>query len=136
MGIVAVDASVGQESVKMQLAVIFPDIVHRLQQNFILKEVAVLDRLGDPCQILIDDTAGSHVKVSDLRVSHLPVRETDIQPAGLSLHKRILLHQAVHHRFVCLSDRVMVFSRIQSISVKDHQYSWSLAHTHLSFQNR
>ena len=128
VGIVAVDAAIRQKAVQVQLAVMLLHLIHRLQQDFILKKVSILNRLGDSGQILIDDPSGSHIEMANLRIAHLPVRKADIKPAGLTLHKRILLHQPVHHGSLCQRNRIVVFSRIQSVAVKDHQNRRSFAH--------
>ena len=120
MCIVAVYAAVGQQSVHVQLAAVLLDVLHSLHENFIFKEIAILDRLGDTGQILINDTSCTHVQVTDLRVSHLSVRKADIKTAGLSLYKRAFLHQAVHNRCLRQCDCIVVLSRVQSIAIQNH----------------
>ena len=120
MGIVAVNTAVGQQAVHMQLAVVLLNVFHSLHKDFIFKEISVLDRLGDTGQILINDAACAHVKMSDLGVAHLSVRKTDIQSAGLSLHERVLFHKTVHDRRGSLCHCIVVLPRIQSVAVEDH----------------
>ena len=104
----------------MQLAAVFLDVLHSLHEDFIFKEIAILDCLGDTGQILVNDTSCTHVQVTDLRVSHLAVRKADIKSAGLSLYKRAFLHQAVHDRCLGQCNCIVVLSRVQSIAIQDH----------------
>ena len=58
--------------------------------------------------------------MTNLRVSHLSVRQSDCQTACLSLYKRALAHKLVHDRGFALADCVSLTVVIQSISIQDH----------------
>ena len=95
-------------------------VVHRCHKGLILKEITILNGFCDSCQILIYDPAGSHIQVSDLGVTHLSLREAYGKSAGIPLHKRILLHQAVHFRSFCFIYCISFMAVIQPISIEDH----------------
>ena len=120
MRIVAVHTAVRQKSVKVQIGAPHLAVVDRGKKLGILEKLAVLDLLGDPGQLLIHDPAGAHVHVADLRIAHLAVRKSDRHAAGISLDKRILLHQAVHHRRLCHGDCIRLGILVQPVSVQDH----------------
>ena len=50
---------------------------HRVDKRRLLEEVAVANALVDARQVLIDDAAGAHRDVADLRVAHLPGGQAD-----------------------------------------------------------
>ncbi|MNZ99418.1 hypothetical protein D3C78_1187410 [compost metagenome] len=55
-------------------------LVHRACQHRVLEELAVANGLGDAGEVLVDDTAGAQVHVTDFGVAHLPVRQADVHP--------------------------------------------------------
>ena len=61
----AVNATIGNESVQMKGGVILLCILHGSLQRRILKESSLADRLRNLRQILIYNTARSHIQVSD-----------------------------------------------------------------------
>ena len=131
MCIMAVNAAVRQQAVHMQGAVVLLYIFHSPEENLILKEVSVLNLLADPGKILVNDSSGAHIQMSDLGVAHLSLRQADIMAARLSLHKGVFLHQPVHNRLVRQRDRIMVSARVQAVSIKNHQNGGFSAHLSL-----
>ena len=53
------------------------DVSDCVQKDRVLEKGAVLDRLVDPEDVLLDDPARSQVQVADLAVPHLPVGQAD-----------------------------------------------------------
>ena len=131
--IMAVDTAVRKKSHKMNCRIIVLCIFHCCQKRLILKEIAVIDFFCDSCKLLIYNTSCTHIHMSDFGVAHLAVRKSYCQSACISFYKRIVCHQAVHNRSLCLIYCVAVMSVIQSITVKDHQNSWFFAHNVLLF---
>ena len=87
---VAVNAAVGQKSHKVQSRVLVNAVFHRVEQDFILEKVAVLDRLAYLYEHLINDPARADVRMADLAVAHLPVGKTDVKPRGAERAERTL----------------------------------------------
>ena len=54
----------------------------RLLQYPIVRQFARRDRLVDARQVLINNPAGSQVKMADFRVAHLSIRQADVGPTG------------------------------------------------------
>ena len=131
MCVVAVNAAVGYQAEHMQRRIILLTVVYRVKQGRILKESAVLNLLGDPRQLLIYDTARTHIQVSYLRVAHLAFRKAHCHAAGISFHKRALRHKLIHHRRSRFRHCVAVLPVIQAVAVQDHQYCWFLSHDFL-----
>ena len=117
VSIVAVNASVREQSVQMKCGIVLLGIIHSFQKCFILEEITILDLFGDTGQLLVYDTACTHIHMSNLRVTHLSIRKSYCQSTGISFYIRILSHQFVHHRGIRLSDRIGFFSVIQSIAI-------------------
>ena len=120
MGDVAVYAAIGNQPVHVQGGIVLFAVFHSRKQGRIFKEIPVLNFLGNSGKLLIYDTAGTHVQVAHLRISHLSVRKADSHAAGVSSHKGIFLHQPVHDRRVRLTDRVAFYLVIQAVAVKNH----------------
>ena len=51
-------------------------------QYAIARQFARRDRLVNSRQVLINNPAGSQVKMTDFRVAHLSIRQADVGPTG------------------------------------------------------
>ena len=69
----AVNAAVAHESHEVQGAAVCLAVFHSALEGFVVKEIAVLNGLGDAGKLLIDDATRAHIGVTDLAVSHLSV---------------------------------------------------------------
>ena len=128
---VAVNAAVGKKTHKMDGGIVVTRILHGCLKRFVFEEITVLDLLGDTGKLLIYDAAGTHVHMSDLGIAHLSIRKAYCKSAGISLYKRIILHERIDHRSICHVNSVCLMSFIQSESIKDHKYGWFFAHCFL-----
>ncbi len=111
----------------MELPLAAGDRLHRCQQGRIGKEIAVGNTFADLGQILIDDTPGADIKVPDLGIPHLPVRQADIEPGSGQGRGRILSKEGIEmrgpRRGYCISRPRLGFPP----AIKDQQ---SDGHTH------
>ena len=121
VGIVAMHTAVGKQTIQMQCGIVFLTMLHRLQQCGIFKEIAVLNRLCDTCQLLINDTPCAHIQMPNLRISHLPCRQTNVQTAGIALDEGIFLHQSVQNRGLCQLYGIALCFIIQTEAIQNHQ---------------
>jgi hypothetical protein len=48
----------------------------------VLEELAVADRFGHACEVLIHHAAGAEVHVADFGVAHLAIRQADVHAAA------------------------------------------------------
>jgi hypothetical protein len=55
-----------------------------------------------------------------LRVTHLTLGKAYCHTTGITMYKRILLHQGIHHRGIGLCYSVALYLIIQSITIQDH----------------
>ena len=129
---VAVYAAGGEQSHEVQRGALVLCILHRGFQRGILKEIAVLNGFCDLDKLLIDNSAGAHIGMTDLGIAHLTVRQTDIESGSADDIVRVLRKIAVEIRgFRCL-DRVAVVARIDSEAVHDQQCNRCFAHNYIS----
>ena len=105
----------------MQCGIVFLTMLHRLQQCGIFKEIAVLNRLCDACQLLINDTPCAHIQMPNLGIAHLPCRQTNVQTAGIALDEGIFLHQSVQNRGLCQLYGIALCFIIQTKAIQNHQ---------------
>ena len=106
----------------MQSAVVFDAVIHGGAQRLVFKKVAVLHRLGNAGQLLIDDAAGTDVGVTDLAVAHLPVGQTHRHARCAESRHGAGGEEGVQMRGAGVGDGV-IFSRIgNSKAVQDHQH--------------
>ena len=129
MGDVAVDAAVGEQAPEVELLAVVARAVHGLDEGGIFEEVALLDRLGDLGEVLIDDAARADVEVPDLRVPHLPVGEPYGEPAraelggGVGLSEFDDVFAAVH------VDGIPYDEGVDAVAVHDDECIRFLIHT-------
>ena len=117
VGDVAVHAAVGDKPHHMQLFAVPLGVVHRLDERGIGEKVAVLDRLGDAGEFLIDDPAGTDIEVTDLAVAHLSFGKTDRKPARLEPSGGIFVLHRDHSRRSLGRDRVVGTVRSDAVAV-------------------
>src|SRR6266480_5024155 len=79
MEVVAVNATVGNQSEEMKSMTAGPS--EGFPQYSVSGQFAIRDCLVNPRQVLIDDPAGSQVKMADFRIAHLSIRQADVSPA-------------------------------------------------------
>ena len=125
---VAVHAAVGQQTEDVQ-RLAARRIVKSGCIDRIFKEGAVLDGLRDARQVLKHDAAGADVRVADLAVAHLAVRQADIQPGGGQLRMRPALQEAVHDRRFCRVNGVAVVRLADAVAVEDDECDFPVAHS-------
>ena len=104
----------------MNCGVVFLRVLYSREKLLIFKEVAILDCLGDSCEILVNNAACAHVCVADLRVAHLSVRKSDGKAGCLARNKRIISHKTIKNGCVSDGKCVVVLARIETYAVKDH----------------
>ena len=121
VGQVAVHATVRQQAEYMKRMAALLRIPDRLEIDGVFKEVPVFNLEADFRQDLKHHAAGADVGMADLRVAHLPLRQTDIQAGGLELGVRKARKQCVQIRFVCDGYRIARRRRGNAITVHDDQ---------------
>ena len=96
----------------MQRGAILLAVFHRIQKGRILKEIPILNGLGDLGQILIYDTACPNIQMTHLRVAHLSIRQSYEKSAGIPWHERPLLDHLIIIRLLgggyCIAYRVLI----------------------------
>ena len=130
--IVAVYTAVREQTEQMQGTSVFFCTLYCMQQCFVFEEISILDFFCDSGQFLVYDTSGTHVQMSDFRVTHLSIRQTYCQTTCIAFYERTLSHQLVHNRSFRLCYCVAFYLIIQSISIKNHQNGWLFAHFSIS----
>ena len=126
--IVAVHAAVGHQSEHVEGGILRLRVLHSGDQGLVLKEVPVLNLLGDAGQLLVYDAPRAHIHMAYLGISHLSVGKSHSQSACVALYKGIFFHQLIHHRGSRHGDGVALRVLIQAVAVQDHQYCRFLTH--------
>ena len=78
MASVAVNAVGRDETDEMERVAVVLTACHRIDERRLFEEITVTDALVDARQVLIDDTPRAHRDVPDFRISHLPLRKSDV----------------------------------------------------------
>ena len=122
---VAVNAAVGQKSEDVQRLAAALCIVHRLDVGGIFKEAAVLYRIAYAGQILKNDSAGADVRMSDLGVAHLPLRQSDRHSGSGKRRIRVLRKYRIEPRRCGSAYRIAVGRRSNAEAVHYHKYGFT-----------
>ena len=91
-----------------------------------------LNGFGDPGEVLIYDPSRSHIQMAYLGISHLAIRKTNCQTAGVAFYKRVFLHQSVYDRCFGRSNCISPGLLTETKAIQYHQYDWFL-HVYLIF---
>ena len=118
---VRVDAAVRDEAEQVHALA----ALERRPQHGVLEERAVLDRLVDAHQILVEPTPGPDRQVAHLAVPHLTGRQAGGLAGGLDRRVRELAPQPVEHRRLGQLDGVARPGRRAAPAVEDDErYEW------------
>ena len=129
VGVVAVHAAAGQQTHQMQSAAVLLTVLHRSGKSLVGKEITILNGLGDPGQLLVHDTTGANVSVTNLRVAHLPIRQTNTHAGCADGGIRAVCKIAVQVRGCSCLNGIAVGVRVDAESVHDNQCNRFFAHT-------
>ena len=107
-------AAVGKKSHKMKRAAVLLTVVHSVKQCFICKEIAVFYGFCYSGKLLINNSAGANVCVTDFAVAHLTVRKTDVHTRRAYLSVGTFGKYFIKSRGICgiysVSDSVRIYS--------------------------
>ena len=106
MPVVTVNAPVRNKPKQMQPAVARPG--KRFLQDLVPAELTFGNGFVDPGQILINNPPGPKVKVAHLGISHLALRQSDIETAGAEFSARIIPIKLVVKRRPCQQSGVSI----------------------------
>src|SRR6185437_852559 len=95
MRLIGVHTAIGDEAEQMELASAGARVLHRIEQDRLFEELAILDHELNPGGIHVHDASRSDIEVPDFAVSHLAVRETYERAAGMDQGVRIFAQQTV-----------------------------------------
>ena len=90
----------------------------------VLHDAAVGTSAVDFHKVLIDDATGTDVEVTDLRVTHLSIGQTDVLTACQELAVRIGSIQFVEIRSRCVEDDISLAVSADAPAVENHQKSF------------
>jgi len=98
-----------------------PGFLQAFEQDGIPEKRAIINGLGDPGQILIDNTARPDIEMPHFRVSHLSLGKTDRQPRRLQFRKGIIPAKPSHNRRICQRYGIVFLAWAETPAVKNHQ---------------
>ena len=122
VAVVRMNAAVGHKSHKMKRLACFNRFFNGVNERFIFKKVAVLDRFCYSCKLLINYSAGAHICVPNLGVTHLTVGKTYIKSRSADIGIRILLHKHIKIWLFCGGNSISVVARIMTEAVHYTKY--------------
>src|SRR5215471_16247040 len=85
------DAAIAEEAEKMQA--MLPSVLHQVEEQRVLEEVAPQDGRVDAGNFLVDDASGADVQVSDFGIAHQSVRQADAFAGSVNESPGILLEE-------------------------------------------
>ena len=93
------DPTIGGESNEVETMV--TDCMEGFLQVRVLSQLAFQNREIDAGEFLIDGTTCSEIEVSDFRISHLSLGESDDEPAGLKAGAWVFTVETIVNRSAC-----------------------------------
>ena len=100
MGIVAVNTAVGQKPHKVKRSILPSAAIHCGGKRLVFKKRAVTYCVGDKRQHLIYNASGADVRVTDLAVADLPLRQTNVNAGSHQRRVWAFVKQLVEYRCV------------------------------------
>jgi hypothetical protein len=103
--------------------------INRATQRWVGEEGAFFDFNVQTRQVLIHDTPGAQVNVTDFGVAHLAVRQAHFQARRVNQRMRTFRPQGIHDRGFGVENSVILAVFTVAIAIQNHQY-------HRFFRNR
>ena len=117
----AVYTAWGNEAHEMESAAIGLSLRSHTYQSLILEEITILDSLGDTGQCLINNTTGTDVGMTNLRVTHLTIRETNELARSLNMGGWEILSETINNRSLSYLDSIVWITGFAvSIAIHDN----------------
>ena len=108
MVVMAVHAARRDQSHDVQCTAALLYTVYNREQCLVLEEITVLDVACDARELLIDNATRADIRVPDLGVAHLPVRQSDVLARGKDLIVFVCFLQPVDDRCIRHGDGVVL----------------------------
>ena len=105
----------------MHVHAVFLGVFERGFHLRVLHDRVVAAGAVDLHEVLINDAAGADIRVSDLGVAHLSLRQADVKAACLKLGIGILAEQLIQIRLFGGGDGVARSCRSDAVAVKDYK---------------
>ena len=94
--------------------------VHYPAEHFIFVQIAILNRLVNACQALVDNATGTDIQMTYLRIADLACRQTDSLAAGFQGCMRIICKITVQVRCFCHRRSVGFICGSNAPTIKNH----------------
>src|SRR2546429_8152207 len=101
-----------------------PPALHRLLKKRHLLQLLVGDQQVDPGNVHVHDPPRAHVHVPHFAVAHLPFRQTDKWPRSVNQRVGKFPDQLVVCQLPRQRDRIALYLRAESPSIKHRQHDW------------
>src|SRR5579875_4678 len=116
-----VDTAVAKQATDMQLRLVAFHMLNRLEQGRVVEERAIADRLGDAREVLQHALTGPDILVPDLRITHLPLRQTHCFARGFYRCVGPLALQSVQVGGACQRNGVSLFAWVDAPAIHNDQ---------------
>lgn len=106
------DSAVGDEAAEVKTAVAGSRALERLLDNLVLAELILLDSLINANNILPHNAAGANVQMTDFRVAHQTLWQTDSKGRRIKLGEASgALGQLIHDGSLGSGNSITIFGR-------------------------
>ena len=95
---------------------------HRFVKHSILIENAIFYILCNLGEILINNTTGAHIHMSDFGISDLPCRQAHGETGSIKVTVAVCLPQPIKIRFLCSGNTVAFFFLAVTKTIEDQQH--------------
>ena len=107
VALVAVHTTLRQQADDMDGRIVLDRLVDRIGQGTVRKKRAGTDRTADACELLVDDTPGAKIQVTNLGIAHLVCRQSHRRARGGNRRVGVLAPQPVKNRRSRLRDGIV-----------------------------
>jgi hypothetical protein len=129
MQVVAVNTAVGNEPEQMKTMA--TGASERFLHDLVARQFAVRDRFVNSGEVLINNPPSTQVKMSNFRIAHLSIRQTDIGPAGAQFTAWIVPVELVvkwrprEKRCVSIFFALLPAAGINAPAIANNEHDWA-----------
>ena len=121
MPLMAVYSAVSKKPHQVQPPFLIPRRSQCIQKGFVVKESAFINVLMDQREVLVNDTTGAKDHVTDFRVTHLTIGQTDVQSGHGKTRGRIITFVRFQVRHAGIRDRIAFSPWIDPESIQNDE---------------
>lgn len=118
---IAMHAAIREQTQKVNGTIRVNGRIHRLDENLVLFDAAVLACIVNARKLLVHDASRAHVQMSDLGIAHLAIGKANVTPRRSECRMRTLRPQLVKVGLGCKRNGVSRTVLGQTKAIHNHQ---------------